>query len=125
MEHGPVKVFADQSDKSEDYDKNSKLNVQRVSGFKIFRKYRKANLISEFVDKNEVRALFFDHWKSIENINQKILDTRTSFCLIHSKEINHISGSSLNKRMIKALSKTKLCYCKFKFYKKSCYKIRS
>ena len=105
LEHGPVKVFADQSDKSEDYDKNSKLNVQRVSGFKIFRKYRKANLISEFVDKNEVRALFFDHWKSIENINQKILDTRTSFCLIHSKEINHISGSSLNKRMIKALSK--------------------
>ena len=50
--------------------KNSKLNIQRISGFKIFKKYRKANLIKEFINENKVRAAFFDHWKSIENIDK-------------------------------------------------------
>ena len=59
LEHGPVKVFADYFEDCENYDKISKLNIQRVSGFKIFRKYRKANLLSEFVQKNKVRAIFF------------------------------------------------------------------
>ena len=40
VNHGPVKVFADSFDGYESYDKNSKLNIQRVSGFKIFRKYQ-------------------------------------------------------------------------------------
>lgn len=117
LEHGPVKVFADYIEKSEDYDKNSKLNIQRITGFKIFRKYRKANLLSEFVENNEVRALFFDHWKSIENIKDNILDTRTSFCLIHSKEINHKLGTSLNKRMLKALDKSKYIIANSNFTK--------
>ena len=117
LEHGPVKVFADYYDKSEIYDKKSKLDVIRVAGFKIFRKYRKANLISDFVKKNEVRALFFDHWKSIENINDNILQSKNSFCLIHSKEINHQAGSSLNKRMIKALEKPKYIIANSEFTK--------
>ena len=44
LNHGPVKVFADSSENSETYDQNSNLSIQRVSGLKIFRKYRKANL---------------------------------------------------------------------------------
>ena len=36
INHGPVKVFADYYDKSESYDKKSKLDVIRVAGFKIF-----------------------------------------------------------------------------------------
>ena len=73
LNHGPVKVFADYSDNSEVYDQNSKLNIQRVAGLKIFRKYRKANLIKEFMEQNELRASFFYHWKSIENIENEML----------------------------------------------------
>ena len=105
LNHGPVKVFADKFENSENYDLNSKLDIQRISGFKIFKKYRKANLVKEFINNNDLRALFFDHWKSIENIEISVLKKTKSFCLIHSKEINHPIGSSLNKRMIKALSK--------------------
>ena len=72
VSHGPVKVFADSFPESEKYDKNSNLEIERVSGFKIFRKYRKANLIHEFLRKNNTRAIFFDHWKSLEIIYEDI-----------------------------------------------------
>ena len=105
LNHGPVKVFADSFENSIEYDQNSKLNIQRISGFKIFKKYRKANLIKEFINENNLRAAFFDHWKSIENIDKATLNKTKSFCLIHSKEINHPLGSSLNKRMLNSLDK--------------------
>ena len=105
LNHGPVKVFADSFESSEIYDQNSKLNIQRVSGFKIFKKYRKANLVKEFINNNNPRAVFFDHWKSIENIDVSTLQKTKSFCLIHSKEINHPLGSLLNKRMLNSLNK--------------------
>ena len=105
LNHGPVKVFADNFENSESYDQTSKLNIQRISGFKIFKKYRKANLVKEFIKDNDIRAVFFDHWKSLENIELSTLKRTKSFCLIHSKEINHPIGSSLNKRMISALNK--------------------
>ena len=82
LDHGPVKVFADGNDKDEKYDQNSKLNIGRVTGFKIFRKYRKANLVKEFINQNEIRASFFDHWKSIENVDLETLKKTKSFCLI-------------------------------------------
>ena len=117
LNHGPVKVFADNFENSEEYDQNSKLNIQRISGFKIFKKYRKANLIKEFINENELRAAFFDHWKSIENINSSSLDKTKSFCLIHSKEINHPLGSSLNKRMLSALNKANYVIANSQFTK--------
>ena len=48
LKHGPVKVFAENFDDFEKFDKNSGLDITRVAGFKIFRKYRKANLVKEF-----------------------------------------------------------------------------
>ncbi len=105
VSHGPVKVFADSFPESEKYDKNSNLEITRVSGFKIFRKYRKASLIHDFVKKNNIRAIFFDHWKSLENLNEEFLKKAPTFCLIHSKEINHPNNTYLNKRMIKSLAK--------------------
>ena len=107
VSHGPVKVFADIFPDSERYDKNSNIEIERVSGFKIFRKYRKANLIHEFLRKNNARAIFFDHWKSLENINEENIKNTPSFCLIHSKEINHPKGSMLNKRVLNSIQKTK------------------
>ena len=70
INHGPVKVFADKTDKYEEYDNGSKATIERFGGFKLFRKYRKANRISEFVKENKnIRSIFFDHWKSAEKIN--------------------------------------------------------
>ncbi len=123
LSHGPVKVFAEKHEKSEDYDLKSNLKIERISGFKIFRKFRKANIINEFVKQNEIRAAFFDHWKSIENINSDIIKKTTSFCLIHSKEINHPLGSSLNKRMLKALNKADKIVANSKFTKELGLKI--
>ena len=118
LKHGPVKVFAEEAREESKFDKNVGIDVTRVSGFKIFRKYRKANLIKEFSLNNSVRAFFFDHWKSIEKIDDKILKNSTSFCLIHSKEINHTEGSFNNKRMLKALNKAKYVISNSDFTKK-------
>ena len=123
LDHGPVKVFADGDDEAKVYDQNSKLNIERVAGFKIFRKYRKANLVKEFIKSNQIRATFFDHWKSIENIDAEILKTTKSFCLIHSKEINHPAGSSLNKRVIKALQKSDNVIANSRFTKELALKL--
>ena len=118
LKHGPVKVFAEKTLGQENFDKNLGIDVTRVSGLKIFRKYRKANLIKEFSLKNSVRAFFFDHWKSIEKIDDNILKNSTSFCLIHSKEINHTEGSFINKRMLKALNKASYVISNSDFTKK-------
>ena len=123
LNHGPVKVFADNFENSENYDQNSKLNIQRVSGFKIFKKYRKANLVKEFIQNNNLRATFFDHWKSIENIDEPTLKKTKTFCLIHSKEINHLPGSSLNKRMLNALNKANFVIANSNFTKKLIIKL--
>ncbi len=117
LNHGPVKVFADSFENSKDYDLNSKLDIQRISGFKIFKKYRKANLVKEFINNNSIRAVFFDHWKSIENIEISVLEKTKSFCLIHSKEINHPAGTTLNKRMLNALSKANFVIANSNFTK--------
>ena len=123
LNHGPVKVFAESQSESENYDQNSKLSIERVSGFKIFRKFRKANLVKEFLSSNEVRASFFDHWKSIENVEKNLLSRTKSFCLIHSKEINHPVGSSLNKRVLNALAKADQVIANSKFTKEFAMKL--
>ena len=46
-----------------------------------------------------------------------------SFCLIHSKEINHPAGSSLNKRVLKALDKADFVIANSKFTKELALKL--
>ena len=58
LNHGPVKVFADSFENSDSYDKASKLDIQRVSGLKLFRKYRKANIVKEFIN-NKFKSCVF------------------------------------------------------------------
>ncbi len=104
-DYGPVTVFADNHAESPNYDKNSQINIHRIGGIKLLRKYRKANLVNDFITKNRnIRAVFFDHWKSLDSINIKNLENLKVFCLIHSKEINHEINSSLNKRLIKNIN---------------------
>ena len=105
LNHGPVKVFADEYPNSEIYDKKSSLNISRIKGIKLFRKFRKAHLVNDFIqNNNNIRALLVDHWKSLELIKTENLKKIKVFCLIHSKEINHDRGSSLNRRLLKSIS---------------------
>jgi len=115
--HGSVKVFADDYPKCNDYDQNSNLGIQRIGGFKVFRKFRKAYAVNEYLKKNKVKAIFFDHWKSLEHINTEYLHNNSNFCLIHSKEINHPIGSSLNTRMNKVFKKVKFIVANSKYTK--------
>jgi len=106
IEHGPVKVFANEFSNSKSYDRKSSVSIHRTSGIKLFRKYRKANLVNDFIRNNtNIRAIFFDHWKSLELINNGLLRKTKTLCLIHSKEINHNPNTWLNKRLIKSLNK--------------------
>ena len=105
--HGSVKVFADEYSGCKNYDQNSSLEITRVKGFKIFRKFRKAFLVNDYLKNNIATGIFFDHWKSTENIKLEHLNKSSNFCLIHSKEINHPLGSILNSRMNKAFKKVK------------------
>ena len=115
--HGSVKVFADEYLDFENYDQDSSLDIIRVRGFKIFRKFRKAFLVNEYLKNNTVKAIFFDHWKSLEYIKLEYINKIPNFCLIHAKEINHPLGSSLNIRMNKAFRKSKFIIANSKYTK--------
>jgi len=118
VNHGPVKVFADKSENSESFDKHSKAEIERFGGIKLFRKYRKANQIAEYIKENKnIRSIFFDHWKSVEKINSQVIKNFPTFCLVHSKEINHSKGSMLNKRVLNSIEKVKYIIANSNFTK--------
>ena len=118
LNHGPVKVFAYEYQDSKFYDDKSSFNIERVKGIKLFRKYRKANLVNNFLNNDSnIRAIFTDHWKSLELLNKDCLNKSKTFCLLHSKEINHDIGSSLNKRIIKSTNKAKFIIANSNFTK--------
>ncbi len=96
-----IKVFADQYPNQYNFDKELPFSIERVGGPKIFKKYRKANLVNTYLENNKkVKAIISDHWKSLENIKTDI----KKICLIHSKEINHKKNSFINKRLVKILN---------------------
>ena len=121
--HGAVKVFADEYSNYENYDRISNLDITRIKGFKIFRKFRKAFLVNEYLKNSTAKAVYFDHWKSLEMIKFEYLDKFSNFCLIHSKEINHPKGSALNARMNKAFKKTKFIIANSKYTKDLAIKV--
>tara|TARA_Y100000590_G_scaffold450213_1_gene589516 strand:+ start:492 stop:1577 length:1086 start_codon:yes stop_codon:yes gene_type:complete len=96
-----IKVFADYHNQHETYDKEVSFSVERVGGIKLLRKYRKAYLVNEFVKNNKnIKGIIADHWKSLELIKTN----KKKICLIHSKEINHVKGTSINKRVLNVLN---------------------
>ena len=40
LEHGPVKIFADEFENSQVYDNKSAANITRIKGIKLFRKFQ-------------------------------------------------------------------------------------
>ena len=124
VNHGPVKVFTYEYPNSKDYDKNSSINIERVKGLKLFKKYRKANLVNNFINENSnIRAIITDHWKSLELLKREYLNRFKTVCLLHSKEINHEKGSSLNKRLLKSTAKAKFIIANSNFTKELAIKV--
>ncbi len=124
LNHGPVKVFTYEHHDSQIYDKKTSISIERVKGIKLFRKYRKANLINNFINANpNIRALLADHWKSLELIKTENLKKIKTFCLLHSKEINHEVGSILNKRVIKSTNNADYIIANSNFTKELAIKI--
>ena len=95
-----IKVFADFIDGHKEFDEQASFSIERVGGIKLLRKYRKAQLINEFIKENKIEGIISDHWKSLELIKSN----KKKYCLIHSKEINHPKGTSLNKRVLEVLN---------------------
>jgi len=96
-----IKVFADYHDQHQSYDKGVSFSIERVGGIKLLRKYRKAHLVNEFIKNNKnIEGIIADHWKSLELIKTN----KKKVCLIHSKEINHVQGTNLNKRVLNVLN---------------------
>ena len=95
-----IKVFADYIEGHKEFDEQSSFSIERVGGIKLLRKYRKAQLINEFIKENKIEGIVADHWKSLELIKT----SKKKYCLIHSKEINHPKGSSQNKRVTDVLN---------------------
>jgi len=95
-----IKVFADHIEDHKEFDEQAAFSIERVGGIKLLRKYRKAQLINEFIKENKVEGIIADHWKSLELIKT----SKKKYCLIHSKEINHPKGSGQNKRVINVLN---------------------
>tara|TARA_B100000029_G_scaffold508236_2_gene594640 strand:- start:269 stop:1366 length:1098 start_codon:yes stop_codon:yes gene_type:complete len=124
VNHGPVKVFTYDYPNSNDYDKKSSLSIERIKGIKIFKKFRKANLINSFINENpNIRALIVDHWKSLELVKIENCKKIKTFCLLHSKEINHEIGSSLNKRLIKSTKNADFIIANSNFTKELAIKV--
>ena len=96
-----IKVFADYHENHEEFDKSVSFSIERVSGMKLIRKYRKSYMINDYLEQNnKVQCIIADHWKSLDLIKTN----KKKICLIHSKEINHPKGSSLNKKVLSVLN---------------------
>ena len=122
--HGSVKVFTYEYPNSKSYDDNSSMKIERVKGFKLFRKYRKAHLVNNFIKSNpNIKALIADHWKSLELIKKENLGKIKTFCLLHSKEINHEVGSLPNKRLIKSTNNADIIIANSNFTKELAIKV--
>ncbi len=96
-----TKVFADYEENHKKIDESVSFSIERITGAKLIRKYRKAYLVNEFIKKNKkIECIIADHWKSLELIKSN----KKKICLIHSKEINHEKGSRSNKRVLNVLN---------------------
>ena len=95
-----IKVFADYYEDHKTFDEQVSFSIERVGGIKLLRKYRKAQLINEFLKENKVEGIIADHWKSLELLKTN----KKKICLIHGKEINHKKNTSINKRILEVLN---------------------
>ena len=51
-----IKVFADYQENHKEIDDSVSFSIERIGGAKLIRKYRKAFLVNEFINKNKNRG---------------------------------------------------------------------
>ena len=108
-----IKIFADYIEGHKAFDEQASFSIERIGGPKFLRKYRKANLIDEFVKNKNIEGIIADHWKSLEHIK----NNRKKYCFIHGKDINHEKGSRDNKRLLKVLNNSEKVIANSKYTK--------
>ena len=79
-----IKVFADYHTNHKDFDEKMSFSIERIGGIKLLRKFRKAQLINEFIRENKVEGIIADHWKSLELIKTN----KKKYCLINFFRMN-------------------------------------
>ena len=109
-----IKVYADFENNHNEFDESVSFSIERVGGAKIFRKYRKAYLINNYLkSEKNIKCIIADHWKSLELIKTN----RNKICLIHSKEINHDKNTRMSQRVLKVLNNVKTVIANSEFTK--------
>ena len=63
-----VLVLADGKKTSD--DKNKKYKIKRFSGWKPYRRRRKAIYLKKIIANNNIEAIYADSWKSVEHLKQ-------------------------------------------------------
>ena len=99
-----IKVFAEYYKNHEEFDQKANFSIERIGGIKFLRKFRKAQLINEFIKQNNIQGIIADHWKSLELIKTD----KKKYCLIHGKEINYSFKSTQNRRIKKVLDNVEM-----------------
>ena len=56
--HYMLKVFADYHINQRNIDEKVSFTIERIGGIKLFRKYRKAYLVNEFIKQNKLKVCF-------------------------------------------------------------------
>ena len=54
-----TKVFADYQENHEEVDDSVSFSIERIGGAKLIRKYRKAYLVNEFINKNKKDRMYY------------------------------------------------------------------
>ena len=67
-----IKVFADYHENHEEFDKSVSFSIERVSGIKLFRKYRKSYMINDYLEQNNKGR------KKVDNYFQNTLSHLTT-----------------------------------------------
>ena len=65
-------------------DENKKFKIKRFSGWKPYRRRRKAIYLKKFIANNNIEAIYADSWKSIEHLS--LLNVKV-VVLAHGTEI--------------------------------------
>ena len=52
-----IKVFADYIEGHKEFDEQASFSIERVGGIKLLRKYRKAQLINEYIKENKIDGI--------------------------------------------------------------------
>ncbi len=72
-----IKVFADHIEGHKEFDEQASFSIERVGGIKLLRKYRKAQLINEYIKENIIKLIII------------ILNKVFNFISLHPQVIHH------------------------------------